>query len=68
MYEVLTIFTPYGATFTFKNVEIDFSNETYLQFCYLSVASGKKKTAFFQKKMICGWSVNSQENKGEKGD
>ena len=56
-YSILTIFTPYGNTFTFKNVKVTCSNETTLQFNYKAMSDGKDKTATFPKPTICGWTV-----------
>ena len=59
-YSILTIFTPCGNTFTFRDVEVTCNNETTLQFNYAAMSDGKTKTATFPKPTICGWSVTSR--------
>lgn len=56
-YEILCIFTHYGKTYTFRNVEIICSNETTLQFNYMAMSDGQAKIATFPKPNIAGWSV-----------
>uniref|UniRef100_A0A6M3IDB9 Uncharacterized protein n=1 Tax=viral metagenome TaxID=1070528 RepID=A0A6M3IDB9_9ZZZZ len=56
-YEILCIFTHYGKTYTFRNVEIECNNETTLQFNYAAMSDGLTKIATFPKSNIAGWSV-----------
>ena len=56
-YSILCIFTPTGRTYTFRDIEIVWDNETVLQFKYAAMSDGKTKTATFPKNTICGWSV-----------
>ena len=61
IYAILCIFTPYGRTFTFKDVEIVCENETVLQFKYQAMSDGLEKVATFPKNTICGWSITKKE-------
>ena len=56
-YSILCIFTPYGHTFTFKNVSTICNNETTLQFNYAAMSDGKERLATFPKNTFCGWST-----------
>lgn len=56
--DVLCIFCPTGATFTFRSVQIIQNNETHLQFRYSAMSDGRMKEATFIKANIVGWSVN----------
>ena len=56
-YKILCIFTHYGKTYTFRDVEIICSNETTLQFNYIAMSDGLAKTATFPKSNMAGWSV-----------
>lgn len=56
-YSILTIFTHYGNTFTFRNVRVICNNETTLQFNYVAMSDGVTKTATFPKPTLRGWTV-----------
>jgi len=53
----ITIFTPAGRTFTFKEINMMADNETILQFGYLAMSDGKEKLGTFLKSNIVGWST-----------
>jgi len=55
-YSIICIFTQTGRTYTFRNVEIKYDNETVLVFEYAAMSDGKTKTATFYKNMFIGWS------------
>jgi len=59
-YSILCIFTQTGRTYTFRNVEMVWDNETALQFNYSAMSDGKVKTATFPKATLCGWSVTPE--------
>jgi len=59
-YSIVCIFTPYGNTFTFRDVTLECNNETTLQFSYSAMSDGKRKVATFPKPTICGWSLTEK--------
>ena len=56
-FEILCIFTHYGKTYTFRNIEVICNNESTLQFHYEAMSDGKVKTGTFPKDNICGYSL-----------
>ena len=50
----LCIFTPYGKTFTFLDVEITHDNETGLRFRYSVMSDGLMKEGNFYRSQIVG--------------
>lgn len=59
-YAIICIFTHFGCTYTFRNVQIVCSNETTLEFHYTAMSDSKSKTATFPKGNIAGWSVTEE--------
>ena len=57
----ITIYTPMGRTFTFKDVEVFTNNETALEFSYLAMSDGETKVGHFIKQNIVGWSEYEPE-------
>lgn len=57
---ILHIFTHYGHTYTFRNVEILCDNEAVLEFRYSAMSDGNPKIATVIKKNIVAWSRTVQ--------
>jgi hypothetical protein len=52
--ESLCVFTPYGYTFTFRDVELIHDNETGIRFRYSAMSDGLNKEANFYRHQIVG--------------
>lgn len=58
-YEILTVFSPTGATFTFRSVRVVLDNESGLVFDYNAMSDGLRKRATFSHRAILGYSTTS---------
>ena len=62
MYSKLCIFTPYGSTYTFRDVNVTQDDQTVLEFKYLAMSDRVWKIATFYKSNIVGWSTTVEED------
>ena len=64
-YSIICIFTNFGKTYTFKDIELLIDNETTIQFSYRAMSDGLEKIGTFPKSNICGWSLTESGNKAQ---
>ena len=55
----LCVFTLYGRTFTFRDVEIEQCNETMLRFKYVAQSDGQQKRGTFWIANMAGYSITA---------
>ena len=53
----ICMFLVSGKTFSFKNVVIEYDNESVIQFTYKAMSDGKVKKATFYKQNVAGMST-----------